>query len=176
MKKFFILFLTLPFLFFTSCSNDDETYEESENTGSVEGTWAFSSCSANVETSSSNVLISNLMQVALQSYAGSQEPSYYVFDQSGNFSTYVVENTEYILNGSGTYTLNGDILTLSYTESEGNVSSSIETFEIVIANDSTLKMRKDYSNSLAYWGAGILGDYVGVTLSSATVTVTYSIQ
>lgn len=174
MKKLFLLFL--PLFLFVSCSNEDDLDVEPENIGSVVGTWAFTSCSASVETSSSNVLVSNLLQVALQSYASSQEPSYYVFDQSGNFSAYVTENEEAILSASGTYALTDNALVLTYSDSEGNTNSSTETFDIIIANESTLKMRKDYSNSLAYWGAGILGEYVGISLSKATVTVTYSVQ
>lgn len=180
MKKLIYLFFALPILF-GSCTNDDETTEETENIGSVTGTWAFISSGASVETSASStiaLILDPLLETALSTYASSNEPSYYTFDSSGNFETYVIDSqtSETELKGSGTYTLVDNTLTLTYLASDGTTASSEEVFEIIIANETTLKIRKDYSSSLAYWGAGILSGYAGISLSSASATMTYSMQ
>ncbi len=180
MKK--IIYVLFAFsVLLTSCTNDDDTTEEVENIGSVTGTWAFSSSTASVETSASSsvsIILNPLLQTALSSYAGSNEPSYYTFDASGNFGAYVIDSqtSEAVLNGSGTYTLVDNTLTLTYVDSESSSSSSVETFEIIVANTTTLKIRKDYSSSLAYWGAGILANYVSVDITSAKATMTYVIN
>ena len=173
MKKLFYLLLLVFPLFAISCTDsDEEEYEESENIGSVAGTWAFSSNSANVETSGSySIIVNPLLQVALQNYAASNEPSYYSFSDDGQFEAYVLQNEEAVLSGSGTYTLVDNILTLTYAD-----TSQAEEFEVITADGSTLKIRKDYSSSMLYWGAGILGEYAGMTLSKATSTLTYVIQ
>lgn len=180
MKKFIYLLFALPLLFI-SCTNDDDTTEETENIGSVTGTWAFISSAASVETSASSsvsLILNPLLQTALSSYAGSNEPTYYTFDASGNFEAYVAnsQSSEAVLKGSGTYTLVDNTLTLTYIDSTDQSTDSQDVFEVIIANTTTLKIRKDYSSSLAYWGASLLSDYVNVSLTSATATLTYSMQ
>lgn len=169
MRKFFYL-LTVASLLLTSCSETDSETDEFENIGTVEGTWAFQGVTADVETSSStlSLIINPLLGVALQTYAGGQEPSYYVFAADGTFKTYVIQNEEEVESGSGTYVLGETTLTLTYS------TSSVETFQVIVANDSTLKIKKDYSSSIVYWGADIIGQYTGVTLTSAYATMTYS--
>ncbi|NDW19026.1 hypothetical protein D0T53_08890 [Dysgonomonas sp. 216] len=173
MKKIFYLLLTLPFLI-TSCSNDDSDADEHENIGTVEGTWAFASISADVETSGSSLstVINPLLEVALQTYAGKQEPTYYIFDDEGYFEAYVTSEEDgsgVALTGSGTYILSEESLELAYSE-----TSQTETFEVIVANESTLKLRKDYSNSILYWGADIAGQYAGVTITKAKSTLIYN--
>ena len=169
MKRFFYLFLLIPFLTFTtSCSSDDDD-EEVENIGTVTGTWGFESTTASVESDGSLSTIANpLLAVALQTYAGSQEPSYYIFKDDNTFETYVsaTEGTE--LSGSGTYSLSDNTLTLTYSE-----TSSVVTFDVITANETTLKIRKDYSSSYLYWGADLLGQYTGLTITKANATMTY---
>lgn len=171
MKKIFYLLATITLLT-TSCSETDET-EEFENIGTVVGTWGFGSVTADVETSGSSLstIINPLLEVALQSYAGGQEPTYYVFDEDGSFETYVIQDEQEVQTGSGTYILGETTLTLTYSE-----TSTTETLQVLVANDATLKIKKDYSNSVVYWGADIIGQYTGVTINSATTTLSYAKQ
>lgn len=170
MKKIFYLLTAFTFLL-TSC--DETETDEFENIGTVAGTWAFQDVAADVETSNStlSLIVNPLLEVALQSYAGTQEPTYYVFDEDGSFTTYITEISEETLTGYGTYTLEETTLTLTYTN-----SSSTEVMQIVVANETTLKIKKDYSNTIAYWGADIIGQYTGVTLASAYTTLNYAKQ
>lgn len=168
-KNILYLFLCLPFLF-VSCSESEE--EEVGDVESVVGTWGFASCTSSVETSGSYSLVLNpLLQVALQSYTESNEPTYYVFDESGVFEAYIVVEDAPSLSGSGTYTFIDNILTLAYSEDSLN-----EVFEVLTADATTLKIRKDYSDSIVYWGGNLLGEYAGSSLTKATSTMTYTIQ
>lgn len=172
MKKIFYL-LTVSAFLLTSCDSTDSDTDEFENIGTVAGTWGFQEVSADVETSGStlSLVVNPLLKVALQSYAGGQEPTYYIFKQDGSFETYVTQDSEEVLTGQGTYVLGETTLTLTYS-----TSSSVENFQVIIANETTLKIKKDYSNTIAYWGADIIGQYTGVTLTSAYTTLTYTKQ
>ena len=167
MRKLFYLLLVLP-LFMASCSDDDSgDTEEYENIGTVAGTWAFQSVAANIEASGTLAPAAIIaLNPVLQTYAGSQEPSYYTFNEDLTFQTHDLNEDQ---TGYGTYTLSGNTLVLTYPE-----TSSTETFEIVVANETSLKVRKDYSNSVAYWGANALGAFAGVSVTKAMATLHYS--
>lgn len=158
-------------LFMISCSsdNDDITYE---NIGAVDGIWAFTAITSSVAIEGSNtsaLIVEPLLNSALQYYVSRQEPSYYAFYDDNTFITYNNDEENISSTGEGTYTLSGNKLTLTYS------TSTTESFEIITANESSLIIKKDYSSSLVYWGAEILGSYAGLSLGSATATITYTI-
>lgn len=168
MKKLFYLVVALS-LFITSCS-DEDTIEEFENNGNVVGTWSFQGVTADVATSDAtlSLVVNPLLETALKKYAESQELTYYVFNEDGAYESYIAEISESAKVGYGTYTLGEATLTLI-----DETSSETVVFDIIVANESSLKIRKDYSGSTAYWATSIVGEYVGITVSSAIATLTY---
>jgi len=166
MRKLFSLLLVVPFLLF-SCESDDDVVVE--NTGSVEGTWGISAVSAGVETG--NVLANAALNIGLQSYASSSEPQGYVFDANNNFTYYFISNGEVTSYGTGVYELTTDSLFLTYDDSQAT-----ESFKIITANSTTLSISKNYLSDLAVWGSSILENFTGISISSATATMTYVIS
>lgn len=166
MKKILYLFLLLPL--FYACNNDDNN-NTGENIGTVEGTWIMSDLTADVSTSGSSALslaANPLLKTALKKYAEMQEPVGYTFASDDTFIAYN-NNSEKTVAGSGTYVLSGNSLVLTYS------SSTKQSFTILTATTSSLKIKKDYSSSTAYWGAELLSKYTGLSLSSATSTMSY---
>lgn len=168
MKQF--LYLSLCMLMSVSLFSCDDSDEVVENSGVVDGIWAYSGISASVETSSSlSSVVNPIFAQVLQTYAVNQEASYYYFNE-GEFESYI-EGTEeeIVLMDSGSYSINGDVLTL--ISSDGSSYS----YDIITANETTLRIRKDYSESYMLWGANLLSEYTGITINAASVTVTYYI-
>lgn len=170
MKKFFYFTLaTILFASLTSCSTEED--DVIENSGNISGIWGIVSVTGSVETG--NVLANAALNIALQTYASSNEPDGYVFDSSNStFEYYYINNNSEISDsGSGTYTLTTDSLFLTYSG-----TGTTESYGVITLNDSVLKIRKDYLSDFTSWGLSILEGYSGVTVSSATATATYNIS
>jgi hypothetical protein len=181
MKKFLLLLGFLPF-FLISCDDSEDTEETTENIGSVQGVWGYSTASpltASVNLSGNQAIAiaaKAALTPVLQQYAMNNEPDAYFFKEANNDSTFVAymidtETGDPIEIGEGNHSIKGNTLVLNYTD-----PVKTETFDIITANQTTLKLRKNYMTDLTKWAADILGGFAGVEIESAYITITYDIS